>query len=389
MARAVGIVGFGQTKQGRRDDVNYVELVHEAVRAALQDAGISPEDIEAIVHGTMPSAMEGINAAHLYLSDAMQAFGKPLMRVATCGSTGMSVAHSAFYHVASGLFDVVLAVGSEKMLENDPQGTMTTVSDPFFQRSFIGGAAGAFAAQVSGYSNRYNLPEDRVRQAAARISVNHHDNALLNNPYAHIRMKITVEDVLKSRVIAYPVRLLDICPASDGACAVIFASEEKAKRLAKKPAWIKGLGYALDPYFWDDTDKVLWESAVVAASTAYEMAGIHNPREEFDVAEVYNPFTFLELIFYECFGFCDKGEACKLVEDGVVLRGGELPCDPSGGVLCSNPIGATGLIRVGEAAVQVTGRAGDGQIPGAKLALAHAMGGSPNANGIMILSSEI
>lgn len=388
MARAVAIVGFGQTKHGRRDDVSYVELVYEAIKATLDDAGISPEDIEAIVHGTMPSAMEGINAAHLYLSDAMGAFGKPLMRVATCGSTGMSIAHSAFYHVASGLFDVVMAVGSEKMLENDPQGTMTTVFDPWFQRPFMAGAPGVFSMQAIQYAHRYNLSEQRVRDAAARISVNHHDNAL-DNPYAHIRMKITVEDVLKSRIIAYPTRLMDVCPSSDGACAVIFASKEKARRFPKKAAWVKGLHYAGDEHFFGDSDKVVWESAIIAAEESYNMAGITNPRREVNVAEVYNPFTYQELIFYECFGFCDMGEGCKLVEDGVVLRGGELPCDPSGGVLCTNPIGATGLIRVGEAALQVTGRAGERQIPGAKTALSHAMGGSDQFNGIMIVSSEL
>lgn len=388
MARAVGIIGVGQTRHGRRDDVNYMELVHEAITAAIDDAGISLEDIDSVVHGTMPSAMEGINAAHLYLSDAMAAFGKPLMRVATCGSTGMSVAQSAFYHVASGLFDIVMAVGSEKMLENDPQGTMTTVADPFFQRAFIGGALGVFSMQSIQYAHRYNLPEERVREAAARISVNHHDNAL-DNPYAHIRIKITVDDVLKSRIIAYPSRLLDVCPSSDGACAIIFASEEKAKRFPQKTAWVKGLYYIGDEHFFGDSDKVVWESAIIAAKESYRMAGIKNPRKELDVAEVYNPFTYQELIFYECFGFCNFGEACKLVEDGVVLRGGDLPCDPSGGTLCTNPIGATGLIRVGETALQVTGRAGDRQIPGAKTALSHAMGGSDQFNGIMIVSSEL
>ena len=388
MARAVAIIGVGQTKHGRRDDVNYPELTYQAVKAAVEDAGVSPEDIEAVVHGTMPSAMEGVNAVHLYLSDAIAAFGKPLIRVATCGSTGMSIAHSAYYHVASGLFDMVMAVGSEKMLENDPQGTMTTVADPFFQRPFIGGAPGVFSMQANQYAHRYNLPEKRVREAAARISVNHHENALAN-PYAHVRVKITIEDVLKSRIIAYPTRLLDVCPSSDGACAVIFTTEEKAKRLGKKAAWVKGLYYAGDEHFFGDSDKIGWESAIIAASEAYKMAGIQNPRKELDVAEIYNPFTFQELIFYECFGFCDKGEACKLVEDGVVLKGGELACDPSGGVLCTNPIGATGLIRVGEAALQVTGRAGDRQIPGAKTALSHAMGGSDQFNGIMIVSSEL
>lgn len=388
MSRAVAVIGFGQTKHGRRNDVNYQELVYEAVKAALEDAGISPEDIEAVVSGSMPAPMGGVNAPHLYWSDAMAAFGKPLIRVATCGSTGMSIAHMAFYHVASGMFDVVLAVGAEKMFENDPQGTMETVLDPFFQRPFIGGAPGVFTMQAHQYGHRYNLPEERVREAAARISVNHHDNAL-DNPFAHIRIKITVEDVLKSRIIAYPTRLMDVCPTSDGGAAVIFASEEKAKRFPKKAAWVKGLHYAGEEPFFGDSDKVVWESAIVAATEAYRMAGIHNPRKELDVAEVYNPFTFQELIFYECFGFCDKGEACKLVEDGVTLRGGELPCTPSGGVLCTNPIGASGLLRVGEAALQVTGRAGNRQIPGAKTALSHAMGGADQFNGIMILGSEL
>lgn len=388
MSRSVAVVGVGQTKHGRRDDVSYQELVSEAVHRALEDAGITHREIDAVVHGTMPSAMEGINAVHLHLSDACAAFDKPLMRVATCGSTGMSIAHSAFYHVASGIFDVVLAVGSEKMLENDPQGTMSTVADPFFQRPFIGGAPGVFSMQSIQYSHRYNLSEERVREAAARISVNHHDNAL-DNPYAHIRMKITVDDVRESRIVAYPTRLMDVCPSSDGACALIFACGEKAKKFPNKPAWVKGLSYAGDEHFFGDSDKVAWESAIVPAQKAYKMAGIQNPLKELDVAEIYNPFTYQELIYYECFGFCNFGEACQLVEKGTVLRGGELPCDPSGGVLCTNPIGATGLIRVGEAALQITGRAGTRQIPGAKTALAHAMGGSDQFNGIMILSTEL
>jgi acetyl-CoA C-acetyltransferase len=388
MSKAVAVIGFGQTKQGQRDDVSYPELVYEAVRAALEDAQITLDEIEAVVSGSMPAPMEGVNAPHLYLSDALAAFGRPSLRVATCGSTGMSIAQVAYYHVASGLFDVVLAVGHEKMYENDPQGTMATVADPYFQRPFLAGAPGIFSMQSNQYASRYNLPEERVREVAAIISVNHHENAL-DNPYAHIQMKITVDDVLNSRVIAYPVRLMDVCPSSDGAAAVIFAAAEKAKRFPRKPAWVKGLYYAGDEAFFGDSDKVVWESAIIAARKAYQMAGIRNPRKELDVAEVYNPFTFQELIFYECFGFCDPGEACKLVEDGVVLRRGELPCTPSGGVLCSNPIGATGLIRVGEAALQVTGRAGKRQVPGAKTALAHAMGGMDQLNGIMILGSEL
>ncbi|HEX78508.1 MAG TPA: thiolase family protein [Dehalococcoidia bacterium] len=386
--RRVAVVGSGQTKHGRRDDVSYPELVHEAVAAALEDTGLTLKDIEAIVTGSMPSPMEGVNATHLYWSDGIGAFSKPVLRVATCGSTGMSVAHSAFYHVASGLFDVVLALGAEKMYEGDPQGTMNTVAEPFFQRVFIGGAPTVFALQCNAYIHRYGIPEERIREAAARISVAHHNNAL-DNPYAHIKVKITVDDVLKSRIISYPLRLLDTCPSSDGACAVIMASEEAARKIAKTPAWIKDVGYCGDEHWFGDADKVRWESAIFAAQRAYKMAKIFDPARELDYAEIYNPFTFQELLYYECFGFCGEGEACSLVERGVIFKEGNLPCDLSGGVLATNPIGASGLIRVAESALQIMGKAGAHQAPRAiNTALAHAMGGVDQFNGIMILGRE-
>lgn len=388
MAQAVAIVGTGQTECGRRMDVSYPELVYEAVSRAFDDAGLVPDDIEAVVAGSMPPAMEGVNNPHLYWADAMGAGGKPLIRTATCGSTGISLAHTGFYHVASGMFDLVLVVGAEKMYEGDPQGTMATVADPFFQRPFLAGAPGIFSLQSNEWAHRYGIEEKRVRMAAAQLSVRNHDDALLN-PYAHIKIKITVDDVLNSRIIAYPVRLLDVCPASDGACAVIMASERMAKKLGRPTAWIKGVGYCGEQAFFSEGDKVVWQSAINAAKSAYSQAGITNPRKDLDLAEVYNPFTFQEMLFYECFGFCDFGHGCDLVEQGVVMRGGDLPCDPSGGTLCTNPIGATGLQRVSEVVLHVTEKAGDRQIPGAKTGLAHAMGGLDQFNGIMIISSVL
>jgi acetyl-CoA C-acetyltransferase len=388
MGQAVAIIGTGQTKCGHRSDVSYPELVFEAVSMAFQDSGLSQEDIEAVVSGSMPPPMEGVHNPHLYWADAMGAKGKPLVRIATCGSTGISLAHAGFYHVASGLFDLVLVVGAEKMYEGNPQGTMATVADPFFQRPFLAGAAGIFSLQSNEWAHRYGLEEKRTRMAAAQLSVRNHTDAL-DNPYAHIKVKITIEDVLKSRVIAYPVRILDVCPASDGACAVIMASERMVKKLGANPAWIRGVGYCGEEAFFGEGDKVVWQSAINAGKTAYKQAGISNPRKELDVAEVYNPFTFQEMLFYECFGFCDFGKACELVEKGVVMKGGELPCDPSGGVLSTNPIGATGLQRVAEVALQVTNKAGDHQIPGARVGLAHAMGGLDQFNGIMIISNSL
>ena len=387
MSRAVAVIGSGQTKHGNRKDVAYPELVKEAVAAALEDTGLSPNDIDGVVSGTMPSMMEGIAMTHFYLGDAMAAARKPILKTETCGSTGMSIAHTAFYWVCSGEADIVLAVGHEKMHEGVSQAVMSSCFDPFYTKYFTSGAPGIFSMQCQDWASRYNIPEEKVRDAAALISLINRENAF-DNPYAHIKKKVTVEDIKKSPVISYPVRLLDVCPNSDGACAVIFASEEKAKKICKKPAWVKGIAYRGEEYNFGDGDKVNWQSAIQCAQQAYKQAGISNPRKELDVVEIYNPFTFQELLFFECFGFSEPGHACDDVIDGVYDKNGELPCDRSGGVLCTNPIGAAGLIRVAEASKQVMGKAEACQVDGAKLALSHAMGGVMQFNGLMVIGSE-
>ena len=390
MARPVAIIGVGQTKHGRRDEVGYPELVREGVQACLADAGIGIEEIEAVVTGSMPAPQEGVEAPELWLSEAV-GIGvrpRPLLRVATCGTTGMSVAQAAYYHVAAGLYDLVLAVGMEKMYQGDPQGVMATIGDPAIVRPFLGGAIVIFGVGCQEYIQASPVSPERVREAAARVSVRSRKAALLN-PYAHIKVDVEMDDVLNSRIVSYPLRLLDCCPASDGTCALLFASEERAKQLSSLPAWVKGLGYAGDEYWIADKHWVPWEGAQVAAQQAYRMAGIRNPLQELDVAEMYVPFSFMELMLYEDFGFCERGRGYELVEAGVTDREGELPVIPSGGVLCTNPIGATGLIRVGEAALQVMGRAGERQVPGAKTALAHALGGTAQFNAVMILSQTL
>lgn len=384
--KKVAIVGTGQTNCGRRDDVSYPELVYEAVRRALDDANLSVKDIDAVVTGTMPAPMEGVNAPHLYTADAAGAFQKPTIRVATCGTTGGSIAHCGYYHVASGLFNTVLVIGAEKMYENDPQGTMSTIWDYRYDKPFLAGAPGVFAMQAVEYAFRYGYALEEVSEAAAILSVKNH-LAAIDNPYAHVKKKITVDDVLKSRMISYPVRLFDVCPSSDGACAIIFASENKARKITDIPVWVKGLGYCGDEQLFADKDIVEWQSAIIAARTAYKMAGIENPRKQLDVAEVYNPFTYQELTFYECFNFCDKGKAVKMVKEGTFHRDGELPTTPSGGVLCTNPIGATGLQRIAEVALQITGKAGKHQLPKrVETGFASAMGGSYQLNSVFILS---
>jgi len=387
MGRAVAVIGTGQTKHGRRDDLSYPDLVREAVKKVFEDAGITLKDVDGVVYGSMPSMMEGVAYNHFYFADALRVVGKPLLRTETCGSTGQSVAHTAIHWVASGMADVVLAVASEKEHEGDAQATMMTILEPFLQ-VVIGGAPLAFSLQSREWMGYYHIDDDKAREAASIVSVDSHNGGLAN-PFAHIRVQLTKEDVSTAPIITYPVRLYDVCPVSDGACAVIFASEEKAKKICKKPAWVKGMGFRGEEYFIGDSNKAVWQSTIEASKEAYKEAGITNPLKELDVAEVYNPFSYQELMFLECLGMCPPGEAPDYVIKGTFSPGGELPCDPSGGVLCTNPIGAAGLIRVAEAALQVTGKAGEHQVEGAKLALSHAMGGAEQFNGITILGSEL
>jgi acetyl-CoA C-acetyltransferase len=387
MGRAVAVIGTGQTKHGRRDDLSYPDLVREAVKKVFEDAGITLKDVDGIVYGSMPSMMEGVAYNHFYFADALRVVGKPLLRTETCGSTGQSVAHTAIHWVASGMADVVLAIASEKENEGDAQATMMTILEPFLQ-VVIGGAPLAFSLQSREWMGYYHIDDDKAREAASIVSVDSHDGGLAN-PLAHIRVKLTKEDVSTAPIISYPVRFYDVCPISDGACAVIFASEEKAKKICKKPAWVKGLGFRGEEYFIGDSNKAVWQSTIEASKEAYKEAGITNPLKELDVAEVYNPFSYQELMFLECLGLCPPGESPDYVIKGTFSPGGELPCDPSGGVLCCNPIGAAGLIRVAEAALQVTGKAGEHQVEGAKLALSHAMGGAEQFNGITIIGSEL
>ncbi len=388
MGNEVAIIGVGQTKHGGRADITYPDLVREAVLAAYEDSGLSPDDMDGVVFGSMPSMMEGVALNHFYFADALGCVGKQFMRTETCGTTGISLAFTAYYWVASGMADVVIAVGSDKVTEGDAQATMSTVAEPFFQRPFASGAPGAYASLAMGWMNRYNIPEEKCREAAAKLSVDHRAEAI-KNPYAHIKAEVTMDEVKNAPVIVYPIRFYDVCPTSDGACAMIFVSKEKAKKMKNKPAWIKGVGFRGNEYFVGDSDRIDSDCAREAAEEAYKMAGITNPIKELDVAEVYNPFTFIELMHMESFHFCDAGKASDLALSGTFSRGGELPLAPSGGVLCTNPIGATAMIRVAEIAAQVSGRAGECQIDGVKTGLAHGLGGVNQFNGVMILGSEL
>lgn len=370
MGKRVAIVGTGQTHcRSSRKDVNGQELINEAVTRALQDAQLTRDDIDAVVIGNMDH-FEGINYVDTWSVDGSGGYMKPIMKVTTGGTTGTTVAMAGYYHVASGLFDRVLAIGWEKNSESDTTGAIITAFDPVFDRPTFGGAVGGLAIMAMRYMDLYGVKEED----AARVAVRDRSNAL-NNPYAHLQLDITIEDVMKSPMISYPVKYLDMCPRTDGACAVVFASEDVAEKIAPKPAWVQGTtnrhNYAItgDPP-WDNL-----QSLDEASNVLYEKIGIKEPLKEFDVAELYFPCSWSGLAWVEDLGFCKRGEGPKLVWDGKTDMGGELPINPSGGVLSSNPIGATGLQRTAEAATQIMGKADKRQVQDAKLAIVSGFGG--------------
>ena len=257
-------------------------------------------------------------------------------------------------------------------------------SDPIYERGFGVGAITIAAIQATRHMHLYGTTEEDM----ALVSVRNHENAL-NNPYAHLRVKFSVEDALASAVLSWPMHLSDCCPSSDGACAIVFASEEQARKLAKRPAWVRGAGQITDNYFAGDRPWYEdWDSLAMLARRVYRLAKIDDPMREIDVAELYNAFSVQEILEYEALGFCEKGKGPELVRQGVTAMDGQLPVCPSGGVLSTNPIGASGLIRVAEAALQVMGKADRRQVPDVSTALAHAWGATIGFHTLMILDAK-
>lgn len=384
MARRVAIVGTGQTHhRSHRLDVNGRELIHEAVERALNDCELTIKDIDAIVIGNMDH-FESINYVDTWSVEGSGGYMKPIMKVTTGGTTGTSVAIAAYYHVASGLFDKVLAIGWEKNSESDTTGAIITCSDPIWDRFSYSGAIPSLATEASAYMEQYGA----TQEDAARVAVRERTHAM-NNPYAQLHGRpITIKDVMESAMLAYPIKLLDVCPRTDGACAVVFAAEGTAEKIAPKPAWIKACAVRHAATWFGDVDYNTGLLSLKRASQeVYEKAGIQHPVEELDVAELYLPYSYAGLKWIEVLGFCGPGEGPRFIWEGHSDMGGKLPINPSGGVMSTNCIGATALLRTAEAALQIMGKGDKRQVPDVKNALATGFGGCWWSDAI-IMSSE-
>jgi acetyl-CoA C-acetyltransferase len=379
----VAVVGIGQTKHDTiRKDVSMAGLVREAAMRALEDAEMTWSDIDAVVIGKAPDFFEGVMMPEGYLAEALGAVGKPLLRVHTAGSVGGSTALVAASLVQGGVHDRVLTVAFEKQSESE---AMWALSLPIpFQPPLVAGAGGYFAPHIRSYIRRTNAPDHIGMLVAVKDRLNG-----CKNPYAHLHEPdISVESVAESMMLWDPIRYAVTCPSSDGACALVLGSEKVGDGASKKPAWVRGTAMRSEPTMFAGRDQVNPQGGRDCSADVYKQAGITNPRKDVDVVEMYVPFSWFEPMWLENLGFAEIGEGWKMTEAGATAMDGDLPVNCSGGVLCSNPIGASGMLRFAESAMQIRGQAGEHQIDGARTAVGHAYGGGSQFFAMWVVGEE-
>ncbi|MEX2255212.1 MAG: thiolase domain-containing protein [Acidimicrobiia bacterium] len=377
------VIGVGQTKyQSTRGDVSMAGLVREAALRALADAGLEWDDIDAVVIGKAPDFFEGVMMPELILAEALGGVGKPVLRVHTAGSVGGSTAIVASTLVESGLHQRVLALGFEKQSESNAMWALSLPQG--FQTSINAGAGGYFAPIIRRYMAMSGAPE----LVGCLVAFKDRQHAL-NNPYAHLQQTdLTFDQVVESPMLWDPIRYSETCPSSDGACAIVLAGEGAAAAAPNPVAWVDATAMRSEANNFGGRNMVNPAASSMCVRDLYAKAGITEPRREIDVVEMYVPFSWYEPMWLESLGFADKGEGWRLVEDGVTRLGGALPVNTSGGVLSSNPIGASGMVRFAEAALQVRGMAGEHQVDGARRALGHAYGGGAQYFAMWMVSSS-
>lgn len=381
----VAIVGAGMTKFVRRAQETADELAWEAASKALESCEMTLDDIDAVVIGTAPEAFDGVHMNSEYLSTGSGGWGKPVIRGYVGGGTGVFAPIQGWYHVASGLFDTVLVVCEEKMssCQPHPQGAFLTIFDHTTERPLGPNLLWIFALEMNAYMTRYGLSKRDIALVSVKNKRNaaDHPAALLGDP------NITVEDVLNSEVLAWPVQRLDVSPVTDGAVAVVMAAEHVARRVTDKPVWVEGVGWCLDTAYWTNRDLSYPTYVEEAARMAYKMAGITEPRKQIHIVEPYDPFDYKELHHLEGLLLFDKGKAPEATALGITQRDGDLPVCPSGGLLgVGNPIAAAGLMKVAELFWQLRGEAGARQVPGQpKRGLAQAWGDLMQVGTVIIL----
>jgi len=385
----VAIIGMGCTRFGERWDDSSEDLIVEAYKEAMEDAGIEKKDLQAAWFG---SCMDEVNVGKSAtpLSIALKLPYLPVTRVENFCATGSEALRGAVYAVASGAYDICLALGSEKLKDTGYAGLpefshqLGTKNRLIFPNIT---APGGFAMMATRYFSQYGLNPDEGKEILAMVSAKSHKNGA-RNPKAHLRKEVTVEQILKAPMIAWPLGLFDCCGVSDGAAAAIVCRADMAKNFRPDPVYVKSMQIALstgEELMYTDWDGSYVKSAVQCSARAYDEAGIKNPREEISMMEVHDCFSITELVTYEDLGISPRGKAGNDVRDGFFNLDGKIPCQPDGGLKCfGHPIGASGLRMMYEMYKQFQGKAGDRQIKDPKIGLTHNMGGFPAMNLISV-----
>jgi len=374
--RDVAVIGIGCTTFGEKWAASFRDLFVEAGSLALKDAELSGEHIDAMYVGNM-SAGRFIEQEHIgaLIADyaGLSTRHIPSTRVeAACASGGLAF-RQAVIAVASGMEDIVVAAGVEKMTDVGTGASVDTLAGAADREweGFMGATfPGLYAMIATDYMHRYPL----TREQLAMVAVKNHRNGA-KNPIAQFRSEITVETVLSSSLVADPLRLFDCSPITDGAAAVILAPLDRAREFTDTPVRVLATAQASDTLaLHDRRDISCLDATVVAGERAFAMAGL--PREKIDFLEVHDCFTIAEICAIEDLGFCKKGEAGRLTEEGVTALNGDLPVNTSGGLkACGHPVGATGIKQVCEVVQQLRGEAGARQVNG-EIGLTHNVGGT-------------
>ncbi len=374
----VAIVGMGCTKFGERWDMGVEDLLVEAAYEAFEDAGIQPKDIQAAWLGTVFSGVTAITLSPLGLQYI------PMTRVENMCATGTEAVRAASYAIAAGACDIALAIGVEKLKDSGQTGVRgpAIVGDNPDGSSGIGSgfsAPASFAYLGTRYFHQYGLEPDDGKRLLAEIAVKNHDNGSLN-PKAHFQNRLTVEQVIRAPIVAWPLGLYDCCGVSDGAAAAIVVRADRAKDFRTDPIYVKALAISVGARqgcMRQDYDYVHIEENVIASRAAYDQAGIKDPRKELSLAEVHDCFTCHELILYEDLGFSPRGRAKEDIRAGTFKLTGELPVNADGGLKCfGHPLGATGLRMLYEVYKQLQEKAGSRQVKNPRLGLTHNLGGN-------------
>jgi len=361
--KGVSVIGVGMIPFGKYLDKNIADLGWPAVKAAIKDAGIEGKRIEAVYSGTARGgAMVGQR-----IMGRLGLAGLPIVNVENACSSSSSALRQAVIAVGSGAYDVVLVIGVEKLTKFGG-GTLPLDEDDWEVRLGLSMPA-LYAMRAQRYMHDYSVSVQDI----AAVSVKNRKNGALN-PDAQMRKEVTIDEVLSSRMIADPFTLLQCCPTGDGAAAIILASNTVAKQFRGDAVEIRGSHLTSGKFMSGFRDMTSPEITVRGAHEAFEEAGL-GPND-IDVAEVHDAFSIAELLYYEAFGFCPRGEGAALLKSGATRIGGKIPINPSGGLLAKgHPVGATGAAQVVEIVHQLRGEAGARQVEGAKVGMTHATGG--------------